>query len=307
MSSDIALIFITLDDESSTITRGDLRAWVQELGLPPAGLGRESTMNAFHAACEATKVRYVDADGGVRYLVSRRVKKNADFVTYEVVRDDALKVAQIKYFSPRRNPGGRVKGSTRVMSTVRKTLEQAEAAAAAEWLQIAEGEYAKLQDTAPWSTIRRVIRAGMLVTGVPLYRRASTFYTYEDQLDPCLRALEFVQRLNAGALTQVLHVTADTDRWLFARSADHMLAEQARLAGSERIEVWAGADPGKRRNLRASMNMWRKELVSIAEAKTRHEERLGIVLADTAKQLLLAEEMMQALSPNSVLPGLPGD
>lgn len=307
MADDVALMWVTLDDSRAQVTKGQVRQLVLDLGLPQSVLSKESTLAAFKSACTDTKTKYPGEDGSTRLLLARPAARKSEMVTYDVLRDDGVKMASLKYFQARRTDTGTVMGSQRVMTTRRKNLSPTDSDGLEVWLDAALQVYADLGTRASTSALRRVVRTGMSVRAVPMVGRTTMYFTYPDGIQECLKIKEFLRRLpDVDSQFDLVTVRGDSPMRVFAQAADAFVLPKAQ-AVIDRIEGWADQDPRNRRNLRASLKMWRDDVHDVETEVAMHQSHLHLALPSTRELLDLADRMMTGLSPSPSLQASHGD
>lgn len=303
--ADIHLIMFTVDDSAVTASAADVRAWADALGVPGGPLTRISLAGAFEKACLTARVKYSDADGQEFLVTGREVARKDEFVTFEVARDDGRKLAQLKFFCARRGRKGIVAGTHLLKQMVRHHLDPADADAARAWLTEAEALFRVEQGYVPWYTIRRLARAAILLGAVPLARRNSTFFAYEDDLDQVRGAGAFLLRAVENAEFHILPLEDGADLSLLATSADRYLVEQAAWL-LQRIRNWTGSTSPNRPILSKALETWTPEYEELVRQLTRHERRLSLRLPQTSSTLLDTNQLISSLVSSAHLPSVIG-
>ncbi len=272
--ADVHLIWFTVDDSAVTASRADVRAWADELGLPQGPLSRGSMVSAFLKACSA-RVTYQDEAGQDRIVSAHEVARKDEFITFNVVRDDGMVLAQLKFFNARHNRAGIVTGTHVVKTIVRRGLAPLEEKATRQWLAESDEKYTQEQGYVPWPIIRRLARLAILAGAVPVTRRDTTFFGYDDDLRKVRNARTFMLRAMPSAQFVILPIEDGADLSVFAGSADDHLFVQANelltLVG-DYVE-----NPGRHHKLNTVLAKWVPTFTEINQQMARHERRLSTV------------------------------
>jgi hypothetical protein len=301
--ADVHLIWFTMDDTAVTAPRADVRDWAAELGVPTGPLTRGSTKAAFLKACAAARVKYSDESGREYLVTAREVARKDEFITFEVVRDDGMKLAQLKYFSARRGRQGIVAGTHVIKSIVRPSLDPRDAEAARAWLVESDALFKVEQGYVPWYITRRLVRAALELHAVPVSKRAATFFAYDDDMEPVHRAGEFLRRSVQDSQFYTLAIEDGSDLGVFATSADVFLLEQVtHLLGL--MTTWMGNEATNRMTLAKAMPAWRQAHEEVTRVQARHERRLSLRLPQTSSALLEASQLMTRLMSSAHLPSV---
>ncbi len=304
MNIDIHLVWYAVSDTTTTAPRADVRRWADELGLPEGALSKGSKVGAFVKACQDTVITYTDAEDVRRQLVAVELVRKGEFITWEVRRDDGMKLAQLKLFSARRTREGIVPGTHVLKSQIRKIgVTERDREATEAWLAQAQEAFRTEQGYAPWHIIRRLMRDALTEKGVPMYRRKTVFYTYDEDVERSRRAGEFLMRAVQDADFAIVPVGAGADPLLFARSADEYLCDQAQDL-IRLIEGWKGQEFVQKRQLSSQFPLWAKTYTRLVGEAERHSTRLRLGLARTCSTLLDANRLMLELNPSANLPSV---
>ncbi len=290
--ADISLVWFSINDEDITATREYLRALAVQFGFPSEVLARDSKVSAFVKACK-TKTTYVDAAGQQRQVSARESKRSSEFITFQLVHDGGLKLAEYKFFQSRRTRTGLVKGSHVVRSVLRRNLSEQDASAAQEWLKAAGRTYAQLQEEAPYAAIRRQARLAILSVGVPILGRESMYFLYDDDIDVAHHLREYLAAASSRRDFTIVTVDDDSDREVFAASADAALVARLEyVIGRLKLCSRPGAQP-MTKTRRAK---WSEAIEEVRVQHARHQRRLSLPLVQTALTLPLADQLMKDLS-----------
>jgi hypothetical protein len=303
MLDHVSLLWYHLDDESITATRGQVRRWVTDLGLPGGILRRSTTSGAFVAACTDTEMTF-EATG--EQLAGRLVGKRTDeHVTVGVFLGDA-KVGEVKWFAPRRTEAGLVTGSHRTKFLIKTSVPAEQQAATREWIRVALARFEEAGATVPWSIVRRIMRLGLERRCVPIVNRRSEFFFYSEDLDapegPGVVG-EFLSRCAPSPTWTVMRLDADNDGQALADSADAFLHPQV-AALVDSMETWVANTNQGRRSRRQALAEWVQRYEGLYDEMARHESRLAAELTQTRSSLLLSKEMIDALDPSASLPSV---
>ena len=301
MVDDVSLIWLGLDDDRVRASKLEVRDWINELGLAGATMERTSTVAAFTSACKTTRTKYVDDIGEQHEVWAHESKRKPEWITFEVVAD-GRPLAQLKYFTPRKTQFGLVKDSHRIMPTIKPGLLPADYEAAHKWIETALATFEETQGRAPSSAVRRVLRASMARSAVPVYRRQGVWFTYADGLDNCRAAGEFAKRCAEGTDFWIIPVAPGADPKLFGLSVDDYLAAAAREIEDD-IDVWVGKAKQKLARKEA-LRRWRAEVARLAAEGTKHRQRLGVELPQLDAALATANLLIDSLHPASGLPSV---
>lgn len=298
-SEGVVLTWFSLSDRRLTANRWLMQQWCDQLGLPGGGLDRENVLWSYRHAC-ATTTQYTDDEGKTRMMFAREGKTKGKVITYDVLRDDNTKLAAWQYFGPRRTERGKVAGSTRILPTYRATLSGRERAAAEQWVLAASQALEKELGEAPWNTVRRLLRAGFTLGGVPVLRRNTMFFCYADERAASDATGELIRRIDTGGDYQAMPLDERADLSIFAASADAWMHEQAAELIAA-MEAWVENPDGQRKDRKTALSVWRKEITTLRQRTELHERRLSHDLPQTHETLHIATEMMAALHPTGGL------
>jgi hypothetical protein len=307
----VSLLWYHLDDSTITATRGEVRRWAGELGMPGGILRRSSTAGAFITACTNSRHEYRTDEGedAGEHVISGRVstgKRSSEHVTVSIYLDEQIKVGEIKWFAPRRTEAGLVEGSHRTRSIIRPSAPPAHRQAASAWIQATTVIFEEAGALVPWPIIRRVMRVALEERAVPVLNRRALFFFYDEDLDRkdgIAPVGEFLRRVAPGPEWTTMRLDAGNDGTVLAASADaHLLALVHTLI--ESMESWVINTNQGRRSRKTALAQWGERYEQLYEQAARHESRLAAELTQTREALLLTKDMMSALDPTAGLPSV---
>ncbi len=305
MPDDVQLVWWSQDDSAISATRDEVKRWIIELKLPGGYVSKGTLASGFGAACDGAKVEYEGPDGRHTVTGTLHAKAGAESITYSVRREDGLKLAEIKYFAPRRVESGRISGTHRIMDRLAHRISDADRLAARQWIKQAKAIFEHTESRVSWQTLRRMLTTAFEESCVPLLRKRATYFFGAPDLAAVERIGEFIGRCSPDPLFQIVPVASHADWGMFAASADALMAERADKLVSQ-LEGWTGSRSPARVARRTAVERFSGEYERLYERTTYYESWLGPDLTQTQQKLLIAKGMIETIAPPAGLPTVSG-
>jgi hypothetical protein len=299
VGTDVWLVWYTIDEDAPVVARNDVVDACARFGMPTGPLSRRNRVQSFRAVAEGTVLGYRDGSGQEWTITARAGKEvKESHVGYEAVRDDGHRMAQVKLFLPRRVESGVIPNSHRVKWLVRSNMDAADTAAAQEWCHSVEEAFALTQGEIDSRVIRRIVKASLERTCVPVYRRWTTLFAYADALPTVESTRAFVDAVVANSEVVTLPLADSALPGLVASADVASSSEMEHLVDT--IESWVSR-PAARNHFKIALLDWQREAAGAARRMRRHEQRLGSELSGARRLLAMAEEMTTALESSAHL------
>jgi hypothetical protein len=289
--ADLSLVWFSINDDAVTVTRDEVRAMMDEYEFPVEVLTRDSKVAAFVKACRFTST-YVDSAGQQHELKARQSKRTSEFLTYQLMSDTGMKLAEYKFFQSRRNRSGLVPGSSVARYVIRQNVDAADRAGAQAWLDAAEARYTQLQQEPPWAAIRKQARVAMLTATVPVIGRETMYFVYDDDIETVYRVRQFLAACSKDPDFTIITVDDFSDYTVFAASADVHLVAQLDLV---MVRIRRALESGSNLVSVRRTDSWKDVIESVRAQLARHERRLSLRLPQTRSSLLDADQLMSKL------------
>lgn len=291
--SELHLIWFTLEATALLRTRAQVNALARDLGMDVRS-ERSSARTLFEQICARVLITY-DSDNGQDQHTIRAVltEHKPDFSTVDLLREDQLRVGQVKYFVSRRTSEGIVHGSSILKPMVRRHLRHAEQVATQAWID--EATHQIQNDEALMSPVmfRRLVLEELAQTATPIRRRGTMFFAYADQLTSTRAVTALIHGTVPDPDAVIVPVDAGADYTMFAESADeHLDRRSGALLGQVTV---AGT---RRTTITKLLN----EYSDIVQWHNTHVTRLGLPLPRTFAALHRTKQVMLEQTPTIRLP-----
>lgn len=293
---------ITTGGDSPTldVSREQLDEWWPELGLDKVFLpGAPHMIDAFRTATTQQAVEYRSDDGARYRLVVQEMKSEQDLVIRWVMRQglsegsSSSKVAEIKFFRPRRRNVGRVRGSEDVKVSLHAGLAGVDREQVQLFVDTCLERYESLRRTLTPRRVRLLLHDYLSrLDGVPILLASAIYFIPTAGIDTARALRTFVERCGEHCRMMLVPVIDDEEqRAMLLHAIDRDVEDRARRTLNA-IVSWQQQNPTKPPTPGRTKG-WTQEYQGLEGLVARYAESLDMAFpraADALEELKAATQ-----------------
>jgi hypothetical protein len=291
------------DEPNLDVTRDQLEAWFDELGISTQFLpGATRTVDAFRQATSGVVEEYTNEEGQKFRLVVEEMRNEPNLVVRWVMRQGlsvgtkSIKVAELKFYRPRRTPGGRVAGSEDVKSLIHRGLGGRDLEVTQAFVDGCLARYSKIRRQLGPDRVRKIIRDTLARKGaIPVQPTNTLYFVPPDAYPVALAVREFVQRCGGKCKMLLVPVVDDEDQREMLREAIDSEVDTRAHGTLEAMAKWQADNPLKTPG-RLLMHGWLLEYRGLTAMLERYGDQYEMTFPLAAQSLENLQVAMDQLS-----------